>query len=90
MSDIGNFYSEHRKLIDSRKAHLARVGVNAPGVAPIKDTMPSQADVLRMPTTQDAPMLDKTHAPKMVEAAPGDYKQPKLPKLLGVNETLQD
>ena len=27
---IDNFFAENRKLIDARKAHLARVGINAP------------------------------------------------------------
>lgn len=127
LSDIGNFYSEHRKLIDSRKAHLARVGifpqkdadksrpagrdgvgVNAPDVAPLKDTiptdpagsavsrpgsliaMPSQADVLKMPTTKETPLLDATHKPMRPHTLDADYAPPKLPKLLGVNATLQE
>lgn len=90
MSDIGNFYSQHRKLIDSRKEHLARVGVHAPDVAPLKDHMPSQADVLSMPTTQEAPMIDATHKPMRPRTLDADYAPPKLPKLLGVNADLEE
>lgn len=86
----GDFFAEHRKLIDSRKAHLARVGIFAPDQAPLRDAMPSQADVLKMPTTQETPLLDATHAPLRPRHIEAEYAPPKLPKLLGVNESAQE
>ena len=101
---VGEFYAEHRKLIDARKVHLNRVGISAPEepmpVTPAvtgepqpvmiarpaqPHVMPSQADVLKMPTGADPPMLDATHAPQLPKSAPTNYSAPKLPKLLGVN-----
>ncbi|HET6405860.1 MAG TPA: hypothetical protein VFH78_14550, partial [Candidatus Thermoplasmatota archaeon] len=75
----GDFFAEHRKLIDSRKAHLARVGITPPEQAPLRDAMPSQADALSMPTTVDAPMLDATHPPALPKRPTRSYQAPKLP-----------
>ena len=87
---IGDFFSEHRKPIDARKAHLARVGVNAPDVPPLRDAMPSQADVLAPPPAVEAPLLEATHKPMLPRQAPAEYETPKLPKLPGVNATAQE
>lgn len=88
---VGAFYAEHRALIDSRKADLARVGVgvtsapaDVPGLAPL----PHQAKALAMPTTHEAPLLDAVSAPVVPETPPKTYDAPKLPKLLGVNASL--
>ena len=81
-SDIGDFYSQHRKLIDARKADLVRVGIAPPEVALPRDAGGSQADLLAMPTATERPLLDATHAPAIAGAAapPGkEYAQPKLP-----------
>ena len=84
---IGDFFSEHRKLIDARKAHLTRVGITPPDVTPLRDVMPSQADALTMPTTTERPILDETHAPpaRAPTQPSSEYVTPKLPKLPGVN-----
>ena len=75
---VGDFFADHRKAIDARKAHLTRVGVTAPDVAPLRDTMPSQADVLTMPVTHDAPLIEATHEPLAPAKPKADYEQPKL------------
>ncbi|MFP5355176.1 MAG: hypothetical protein ACLGIK_08480 [Gemmatimonadota bacterium] len=87
MNMVGDFYSEHRKSIDARKAHLARVGITPPDVSPARDAMPSQADALAMPTTTERPILDASHPALVPGAAPAEFAAPKLPKLPGVNAT---
>ena len=82
---VGDFFAEHRKAIDARKAHLTRVGAG-PADAPIaRDAMPSQADVLVPPPVVEAPLIDATHAPMIPHKPPAEYKTPQLPKLPGVN-----
>jgi len=102
---IGDFFSEHRKAIDARKAHLARVGAD---VKPVRDaistdpagsavsislaaiSMPSQADVLVPPAAVEAPLLEATHKPMLPRQAPAEYETPKLPKIPGVNATAHE
>ena len=79
MSDIENFYTQHRKLIDSRKADLLRVGIAPPDVPLPRDVVGSQADLLSMPTTTERPILDATHKPTIVGKAKAEYAQPTLP-----------
>ena len=82
---VGEFFAEHRKSIDARKAHLARVGIAAPDVPLPRDAAGSQADLLTMPTTTERPIIDATHA-AIVPAPPGaTYEAPRLPKLPGVD-----
>ncbi|HUR68044.1 MAG TPA: hypothetical protein VM370_02275 [Candidatus Thermoplasmatota archaeon] len=97
---VGEFFAEHRKLIDARKADLTRVGIvppadpTSPVVAHARPaaaiSMPSQSEVLAMPSGEEKPMLDATHAPALPTSAPATYAQPKLPALLGVNEHLTE
>ncbi len=75
---IDNFFAENRKLIDARKAHLTRVGIAPPEAAPLRDAMPSQTDVLSMPTTNDAPLIEATHKPLAPAKPKAAYEQPKL------------
>lgn len=84
---IDNFFTENRKLIDARKAHLARVGVRAPEQAPLRDAMPSQADALTMPTTADTPLIEASHPARLPRRVHAAYETPKLPKLPGVDGT---
>lgn len=81
-SDIGDHYTQHRKLIDARKADLVRVGIAPPEVPLPRDLGGSQADALAMPTTTERPILDATHKPAIAgaaEPAGKEYKQPRLP-----------
>lgn len=41
--------------------------------------MPSQADALTMPTTQEAPLLDATHPARRPAKPAWKYAAPKLP-----------
>lgn len=86
---VGDFYSEHRKLIDSRKADLMRVGIAPPEHAPLRDVMPSQADAL-VPNSMEAPLLDASHPAVAPAKPPTSYETPKLPKLPGVNATHEE
>lgn len=76
---LPNFYSQHRKLIDARKADLVRVGIAPPDVPLPCDVAGSQADALSMPTTTERPILDATHKPAIVGKAKAEYAQPTLP-----------
>ena len=76
---VGDFYSEHRKAIDARKAHLSRVGIAPPEQTPLRDAMPSQADALTMPTTTDTPLLDATHPAALPKKPTRTYQAAKLP-----------
>ena len=42
---VGSFYAEHRKLVDDRKDHLARLGMD-----------PTHVAALRMPDLKDEPL----------------------------------
>lgn len=78
----GDFFNQHRKAIDARKADLVRVGITPPGAAPPNDVGGSQADVLAMPTTTERPLLDATHKPAIVgkpKPRGAEYEAPELP-----------
>ena len=75
----GDFYQEHRKLIDARKAHLARVGIAPPEHPPLRDAMPSQADALVMPSRpagRDLSPVDELGMPTTAEAPMLDATHP--------------
>lgn len=87
---IDNFFAENRKLIDARKAHLARVGINAPEHAPMRDAMPSQADALTMPTSAETPLIEASHPARRPRKITAEYATPTLPKLPGVDASVEE
>lgn len=76
---VGSFYAEHRKLVDERRDHLARVGMD-----------PAHVNALRMPNRHDEPLPARgTLAPpvapvtaRVAEAAEAetDVPAPKRPR----------
>ena len=77
----GDFFQQHRKAIDARKADLARVGIVPPGTSLPRDVAGSQADVLTMPTLQERALLDATHEPMLPRKPGSDYKPARSPLL---------
>ena len=77
---VGSFFAEHRALVDDRKPLLARVGMT-----------PEHAAALRMPDLSDRPLVAPVLSEHLPDAAPPeDFAPRKLPRLLGVNATLDD
>ena len=87
---IDNFFAENRKLIDGRKVHLARVGIAPPEHAPLRDAMPSQADALTMPTTNETPLIEASHPARRPRKVTAEYATPQLPKLPGVDASVEE
>ena len=78
---LGQFYAEHRALVDARKAHLARVGM-----------LPEHAKALAMPDLAETPVAPpvQTESLPEVNRASGEYEAPPLPRLMGVHPETEE
>ena len=80
---VGAYFSEHKALVDGRRAPLARLGMD-----------PRHVEALRTPTTEEKPLavLGEPTLPVPVEAAPIEdqpldgFNPKKLPR--GLEEAL--
>ena len=73
---VGSFYAEQRKLVDARRDHLARLGMDPAHVAALK--MPDlQDEPLPARGTLSPPVVPATARVAEVEETPTDAPAPK-------------
>ncbi|HEX2022975.1 MAG TPA: hypothetical protein VHH36_09680 [Candidatus Thermoplasmatota archaeon] len=86
---VGEFFSEGRKMVDGRKAHLARVGMAPEHVEALRMPEPDLPEAPAVVTEKIAPPATAGGYEQPKPRA-GGYVQPRLPPLPGVNVGLEE